>query len=294
MSTFVTVRHWKFRVSFTTRNPKLRLKGSIHSYSTNTTSQFNWALKNPNPIVTNYRSLGKPIEGEALKIAKQTARKVGVPIYMHLGHLFSISKGKKFNPMYRTHYSEEAREEYRGQTYKDQDGNDDYRIPLVVDFNTFSNDKYVPVAKRGMPKCTIKDFSTGYIAEDANGKERLEFNVATVDGELINEENAHKFLTSGSTIKRMYIHMGTTSKSQQGISTRQEVIEMVVQSQQGSGEMDRIDDDDEDEDLSQFQRKERDDATKANNGDTNDTNDTDDTDDTSDVLKQLANAVPSA
>jgi len=71
MSTFVTVRHWKFRVSFTTRNPKLRLKGSIHSYSTNTTSQFNWALKNPNPIVTNYRSLGKPIEGEALKIAKE-------------------------------------------------------------------------------------------------------------------------------------------------------------------------------------------------------------------------------
>ena len=35
---------------------------------------------------------------ETLKIAKQTARKVGVPIYMHLGHLFSISKGKKFNP----------------------------------------------------------------------------------------------------------------------------------------------------------------------------------------------------
>lgn len=149
-------------------------------------------------------------------------------------------KGKKCLPMTREKYSDEAHASVAGKNFKDAQGNDDLRIPLVLDFNRFGNEDFIPVNLRGMPKCTVRDFRTGKVVNN-----RAVFEVAKVDGEAINEKNAYKFLTSGSVIKEVYIDIGTTSKSQQGVSTRQSVVEIVVDSRQVTSGMEKLDDDEE-------------------------------------------------
>ena len=152
---------------------------------------------------------------------------------------------KTLKPMFRTKYSEHAGEELAGTNFKDADGNDDVRIPVVVDFGHFGTGPRVPQGLRGKSKCIVKDFDTGRIVEK-NGRKAIEFSIAEVDGEVINDTNSHKFLTKGSVIKSMYISVSSTSKSQQGINTRIEIIEMTVESRPFTGGMERVEDEDDD------------------------------------------------
>jgi hypothetical protein len=58
--------------------------------------------------------------------------------------------------------------------------------------------------------------------------QQIEYQLATVDGKPVDETNIHKLITNGTKIEEIYISFGTTSKSPQGISTRQIVQEIVI------------------------------------------------------------------
>jgi len=134
---------------------------------------------------------------------------------------------KKFVPMFKTHTSDSdtIKEEYRNKQYKDKDGNVDFRFDVVLDFSRYGEGPKIPADKRGKPITTIKDFRTGRLNEKTN---LVEYELATVDGKIIDEMNVHKFITFGSTIEEYMVSLHSTSKSAQGTSTKRLAIELVV------------------------------------------------------------------
>jgi len=153
----------------------------------------------------------------------------------------SVWKGHKYCQMYRTHMSSEGSvpEKFRGKEYKDKDDKPDYRIALALDFSLHPNEKYVPEKKRGQVKTVVKDFRTARVVKDSEGNDVIEYDLAMVDGQLINALNAYKFITPGSIIEEMYVSWGSTSKSKQGISTKQVVEEIVINPQVQVVQMER-------------------------------------------------------
>jgi len=134
---------------------------------------------------------------------------------------------KKFVPMFRTHTSDSdaIKEEYRNKQFKDSDGKDDFRFAISLDFSRYAESPKVPADKRGKPITTIRDFRTGKLNEKTG---LVEYELATVDGKIIDENNVHKFITMGSTIEEFLVSMATTSKSSYGTSTKRIAYELVV------------------------------------------------------------------
>lgn len=151
-------------------------------------------------------------------------------------------KDKKMWPMSNGHYSDQARAEFAGKPFPDPVDKDktDRRINLVMDFSTFPDVQYIPVEKRGKVCTVVKDFKTGRLNE-ATGE--IEYELYTVDGRPVDETNAHKVFTSGTILEEVYVAFTTTSKSQFGVSTKQIVQEVVVNTRVNSnfGKIERVD-----------------------------------------------------
>lgn len=136
-------------------------------------------------------------------------------------------KGQKNNEMIKHEYGEFAKDR-AGQHYKDpiDSTKDDVRIPLILDFNI--NDQNSRENK-GLPKTLIYDARTYRLVNDEQGNPlRIEYDLAMVEGKPIDMNNCHKFITNGSELIECDISIDTTTKSGQGISTKQVVKRVVV------------------------------------------------------------------
>ncbi len=142
--------------------------------------------------------------------------------------LLSIGwKNQKNNSMIKEEYGEHAKDR-AGQHYKDpQDPTkDDVRIPLILDFSINAQNSK---ENKGLPKTLIYDARTFRVIKDEKGEPlRIEYDLAMVEGQPINMNNCYKFITNGSEFIECDISIDTTSKSGQGISTKQVVKRVVV------------------------------------------------------------------
>lgn len=130
---------------------------------------------------------------------------------------------KMIKERYSEHSKDRAGEHYKDPTDSEKD---DVRIPLVLDF-----DVYPQTAKfnKGQPKTLIYDARTFRVVKDEKGIEsHIEYDLAMVEGKPIDINNCHKFITAKSEIIECDISIDTTSKSNQGISTKQVVHRIVV------------------------------------------------------------------
>ena len=154
------------------------------------------------------------------------------------GYLDGYADEKKCQ-MYSDKYSKKANKDYRGKPFpdpKDKEQND-CRSYLTLDFNTYGDN--APQNKRGKPITIVKDFTTGRLNEETR---RIEYDMALIDGKPVDHTNAHKYFTGGSIIEELYVHVGSLSCSQQGVSIQQVVREIVVSRKAiAVREMERID-----------------------------------------------------
>lgn len=124
--------------------------------------------------------------------------------------------GHKISTMTQTHYSKKQHvpEEKRGTEMVDANGNPDPKIRFKVDFSLYS--KKHPISfMREKPKSILYDYSKPTETADEFG---VRYERATVDGEPVNKDNVHKFLTYGSTIKLGRIDMNSVSQTDDWIS----------------------------------------------------------------------------
>lgn len=136
-------------------------------------------------------------------------------------------KGQKNNSMIKEEYSEFAKDK-AGQHYKDprDPTKDDVRIPLVLDFSINAQSSK---ENKGLPKTLIYDARTFREIFDEQGNLlRIEYDLAMVEGKPIDMNNCYKFITNGSEFMECDISIDTTTKSGQGISTKQVVRRVVV------------------------------------------------------------------
>jgi len=137
-------------------------------------------------------------------------------------------KDQKYNPMFTIKYGSQSNNKAMiGQPFKDpKDPNkDDFRIKLTLDFSQFPNTNMIPESKRGKPKCVVKDFRTGRLNEQTG---QIEYDLFMVDGVPVDETNAFKVFRSGAIIEEVYITVDNTSVSGFGITTQQNVQEIVI------------------------------------------------------------------
>lgn len=136
-------------------------------------------------------------------------------------------KGQKNNDMIKHEYGEHAKDK-AGQHYKDplDPTKDDVRIPLTIDFTINSQNSK---ENKGLPKTLIYDARTYRIVNDEHGNPvRIDYDLAMVEGKPLDMNNCHKFITNGSELIECDISIDTTSKSGQGISTKQVIKRAVV------------------------------------------------------------------
>lgn len=168
----------------------------------------------------NSNSLGKLME------RIQIARDNQIAKLMAKGELSTWQNKTKISMIKTNHGVDEATPaDLRGTPYKDPTNKEkvDKRGYLHVDFTTYGDE--MNIQKRGCVKSCVQDFRTGSCGK--NGIFRYALALSD-DKKPINETNAFRFLTGGSTIVELYVTVNSTSKSQYGISTRQEATILIV------------------------------------------------------------------
>ena len=126
--------------------------------------------------------------------------------------------------MYKFEYVDKESNEIK--YYYDANGCPDFRVPIVLDFDKYPiNNPRIPSYLRGKPRTIIKDYRTARLSKDGS---RVEYDVATINGEELNANNVYEFINSGSIIVEGYISFISTCCSMYGISTRQVASELVI------------------------------------------------------------------
>lgn len=154
-------------------------------------------------------------------------------------------KKEKKNPMFSERYPDTAHKDFAGKPYNDPVDNTkhDYRSNLAFDFSSWGSESYIPMEKRGKPKCIVWDFRTGRLDPTTN---RIVYDMLLVDGKPVNETNAWKVFKSGAIFEEIYVTINNTSKSKFGIATKQLVSEAVISPREEirTGDINRIDNND--------------------------------------------------
>lgn len=136
-------------------------------------------------------------------------------------------KAQKHLEMIKHEYGEFAKDR-AGQHYKDplDPTKDDVRIPLILDFSINAQNSK---ENKGLPKTLIYDARTYREVKDEHGNPiRIDYDLAMIEGKPIDMNNCHKFITNGSEFIECDISIDTTSKSGQGVSTKQVIRRVVV------------------------------------------------------------------
>lgn len=128
------------------------------------------------------------------------------------------------------------------RTYKDENEEDvnmeSPMIRLKVRFDKYP-DNHPNRALRGMPKCTLRDYKSGRITNGHNV-----FDVAKVDGEIINPDNIHNFITKNSIVHKMKFSFGTVCVTSQWIILELNVDDAIIESADVENELEPVYDDD--------------------------------------------------
>lgn len=95
-------------------------------------------------------------------------------------------------------------------------------IRLELDFNVYPPDHKIKDLI-GRPRTEVYDFDTATVD---GGK--IKFDLATVNGQLLNKENAHEFLTQNSHIIDMTVDFSQMTKSTFGFSASKTIMRMIV------------------------------------------------------------------
>lgn len=124
---------------------------------------------------------------------------------------------REVHPLYQTHYSDDHKDaKLRAQPVPADKQKGRFKIEIDEVFPA----KYPHKFLVGQPKTIIYDARTERkVVKD--GKEIVEYDVATVDGQPLNKDNIHKFVTNGSVIVKARIMMPSTARSSKHVSLPQ-------------------------------------------------------------------------
>jgi hypothetical protein len=119
-----------------------------------------------------------------------------------------VKSRRNIKELISTHYSENRTDEKAGKAF------DSPLINVKVDFSTYP-DNHPRKFLRGKPKTQVFDYTKSFI--DDNGRKQYKY-ATTVDGDKLDDANAHMFITSECVIKTGRIHMESVAVSQNWIS----------------------------------------------------------------------------